>query len=113
LDNAPTPEIEFDRTWAREILTKAKERTRDVYRTQGKSETFRVLAAQLEGDGSSCSYQEAASALGCSVGNARYIAFKLRETFRNEVSNIIRDTVTSEEELAEELSYLQKVFERT
>lgn len=108
---AVSPEVAFDQTWAREILAQARERLRVDYAAKGKAETFRVLQGQLEGDGSTESYRKLAAALGCEESTARYAAFKLRERFREEVRNVIRDTVTTEEELAEELAYLQQVFQ--
>jgi len=111
LGESLSPEIEFDRGWAREILAKARLRLQQDYLAKGKSETFRILHTMLEGDGSSASYRELGAALGCEESTARFHAFKLRERFREEVRLVIRETVTTEEELAEELAYLQQVFQ--
>ena len=57
------------------------------------------------------SYEQAAKQLGLTSSGVRFHAFKMRRRFREMIEQVIADTVSSAQEIAEELTYLQSVFE--
>lgn len=108
-EDGRSPEVEFDRAWARELLAGVLTRLRDAYRKAGKSEVFEALQDQLTGGGTE-SYGDAASSLGLSPGAVRFAAFKLRERYRTLLKEAIRETVSSEADADEELAHLREIF---
>lgn len=104
-----SPEKEFDRAWARNLLSSVLEKLGNAYREAGKGELFAALQDHLSG-GDTESYGAAAESLGLSPAAVRYAAFKLRERYRAMLREAIQDTVTSEEEAAEEMSHLRCLF---
>ncbi len=104
-----SPELEFDRAWARHLLGSVLARLGDAYRDAGKGEVFTALQDHLTG-GDTESYEAAAGSLGLSPAAVRYAAFKLRERYRALLREAIQETVTTEEEAAEEMSHLRGLF---
>ena len=104
-----SPEREFDRAWARQLLAAVLARLGEAYRAAGKGEIFEVLQDQLTGGGTD-SYGAAAERLGLSPAAVRFAAFKLRERYRSMLQEVIKETVTSDEEAAEELAHLREIF---
>ena len=104
-----SPEKEFDRAWARNLLSSVLEKLGKAYQEAGKGELFAALQDHLSG-GDTESYAAAAESLGLSQAAVRYAAFKLRERYRAMLREAIQDTVTSEEEAAEEMSHLRCLF---
>ena len=104
-----SPEREFDRAWARQLLASVLTRLGDAYRTAGKGEVFAALQDQLTGGGTE-DYAAAGITLGLSPAAVRYAAFKLRERYREMLREAIQQTVTNEAEAAEELAHLRGLF---
>lgn len=109
--NAVTPELEFDRCWAREILDRARERMRQAYTEAGKAQVFEVMAFQTTPGESGPGYVEIARRLELSEATARVTAFKFRQRYRRFVEEATVETVASHDDLNEELAYLQQVFQ--
>ncbi len=107
-----TPELEFERQWAREILQQAREKLREVYVEAGKSAEFDAFADQLEIGKSERPHREIADELGVDEAATRYIGFKLRQRFRELLEQTVAETVATREEAAEELRHLLGVFEK-
>ena len=104
-----SPEREFDRAWARQLLAAVLARLGEAYRVAGKGEVFDALQDQLTGGGTD-SYAAAMERLGLSQGAVRFAAFKLRERYREMLREAIQQTVTSDAEAAEELAHLRELF---
>lgn len=104
-----SPEREFDRAWARQLLAAVLAKLGEAYRAAGKGEIFEALQDQFTGGGTD-SYAAAAERLGLSQGAVRFAAFKLRERYRAMLQEAIKETVTSDEEAAEELAHLREIF---
>lgn len=104
-----TPEREFDRAWARQLLAGVLERLGAAYQEAGKGDVFAALQDQLTGGGSD-SYEAAGRKLGWTPAAVRFAAFKLRERYRQMLRDAINETVTSPEEAEEELSHLREIF---
>ena len=69
-----TPEREFDRAWARQLLASVLTKLGESYHAAGKGAVFDALSGQLSGGGTE-DYAEAAKALGLSAGGVRFAAF--------------------------------------
>lgn len=106
-----SPEIEFERQWAREILKQAKERLLETYQAAGKKSEFEVFVEQLDDGKSERSYREIAKELGVKEPAARFIGFKFRQRYRELLEEIVSETVATREEAQEELQHLLTVFQ--
>lgn len=107
-----SPELEFERSWAREILQQAREKLRETYAEAGREKEFEAFADQLEIGKSERPHEEIAAELGVAAAAARFIGFKLRQRFRELLEGAVADTVTTQEEAANELQYLLGLFEK-
>lgn len=104
-----SPEREFDRAWARQLLSTVLGGLREAYHTAGKGALFDALQGHVTG-GDTQDYAAAAQALGISVPATRYAAFKLRQRYQEKLRVAIQQTVATPEEVAEELHYLRELF---
>lgn len=107
-----TPEMEFDRAWARQMLDSVMTRLGKIYEEAGKGLLFEVLRDRLEGRNEPLAYAEAAETVGISEAALRVSAFKMRKRYRDMLKQTISETVSSLEEVEEELQYLKSVFAR-
>ena len=105
-----TPEVEYERAWARELLRQALAKLGADYEATGKGAVFLALQDQLAEGSSDRSYQVIASSLGLTEASARYAAFKLRQRYRAVLHEIVAETVADEAEVEEELVHLRAVF---
>lgn len=110
-DLAQAPEAEvFDREWRRGILAEAVARVRRQYETEGRPAYFAVLErkdlADLPAGGSPASYEDIARDLGLAVDAVRNYLHHARVRLRGAVTDCIREYVTSEAELQEEIGEL-------
>ncbi len=104
-----SPEREFDRAWARQLLSSVFDRLREAYQGAGKGATFDALKDHLS-TGDRGDYAAAGQTLGLSAAGVRFAAFKLRERYRAMLREVIQETVTSEAEAEEELAHLREIF---
>jgi RNA polymerase sigma factor (sigma-70 family) len=104
-----SPEREFDRAWARQLLAAVLERLRLAYSSAGKGAVFEALHGQLTGGGEA-DYVQAAQTLGLSAGGVRFAAFKLRERYRAMLRETIMETVSDAAEVEAELVHLRELF---
>ena len=104
-----SPEREFDRAWARQLLAGVLTKLELAYASAGKSDVFLALQDHLTGGGTE-NYGEASRVLGLSGAAVRFAAFKLRERYRELLRAAIHETVSSESEAADELEHLRGIF---
>jgi RNA polymerase sigma factor (sigma-70 family) len=105
-----TPEKIFDRRWAITLLDHVLARlTAEMIRT-GKESQFERLKTYLIGDQPQLSYAENASILGVSEGAIRVAVHRLRRRFRDLIRDEIAHTVSSPEEIEDELHHLWKAI---
>lgn len=104
-----SPEREFDRAWARQLLAGVLAKLGESYHAAGKGSVFDALQGHLTG-GDTEDYAAAAEKLGLSAGGVRFAAFKLRERYREMLRAAIQETVTTPEEVEEELAHLRELF---
>ena len=109
--DATTPDLEYERAWARELLRQALDKLAADYKEVSNEEVFGALRDQLAEGSADQSYQNIAAALGMSEGSVRFAAFKLRQRYRAALREIVAETVTSMEEVEAELAHLRTLFQ--
>ena len=105
-----TPELEFDRAWARQLLTTVLLKLESHYTAANKAPLFHALKDRLESKHDIAHYPAIATQLGISQGSLRLHVFKLRQRYRHLLQQAIAQTVASPEDLADEIQYLRSVF---
>ena len=100
----------FERRWALTLLDRTMTRLREEFASAGKAGDFDRLKACLTAERGEISYTEIAAALGMSEGAARVAVHRLRKRFREVFREEIAHTVSSPEEIEEEVRYLISVL---
>ena len=99
----------FDRDWALAVISRAYEAVSLTMEEAGKGKHLEVLRPWLDG-GQSGDSAEAASELGLGANAFKVAIHRLREKFRAAVRDEIRATMTDDEAVEEEFSYLIEVL---
>jgi O6-methylguanine-DNA--protein-cysteine methyltransferase len=99
-----SPDDAFDQQWARDVVAGALETVRRRLQAEDKAAHLRVYEAyELHPPGKAPSYEEVAAALGLSVAQVTNYLHTVRLRLKQAVAELVRDTVTNDAELAEEL----------
>ena len=107
-----TPERVFDRQWAVALLERAIARLRAEMSKAGKDHLFEHLKMYLTGERPGIGYAEVAAHLGMSEGSVKVAVHRLRRHFRALVQEEIAQTVSSAEDVADEMRHLWSVVSR-
>ena len=99
----------FDRQWGLAVLDRALTAIATEHEEQGKGAQFALLKPWLTGELPAVSRVGAAEQLGISEGALKAAIHRLRQRFRAAVKAQIEQTVSTEEELRDELRYLIQV----
>jgi RNA polymerase sigma factor (sigma-70 family) len=102
-----TPERVFDRRWALTLLDRVMSRLKAETERSGKPSQFDRLKTYLTDDHPQLSYAQTASDLGTSDGAVKVAVHRLRKRFRDLVRDEIAQTVSSPEEIEDELRHLR------
>jgi RNA polymerase sigma factor (sigma-70 family) len=102
-----TPERIFDRRWALTLLDRVINKLRTEMIQRGRQSLFDALKVYLTGDAPQLSYAETASALGVSETSIKVAVHRLRKRFRELLRDEIAHTVSSPEEIEDELAHLR------
>lgn len=107
-EDAPLPveDVDFNRDWAEHLLTIVFGELRSSYEGHGKVEVFDVLKAFLTMTSATPSHAEAAIQLGMSEATVRVAISRLRNRFRSLIREEISRTVTSSEQVDDEIRIL-------
>jgi RNA polymerase sigma factor (sigma-70 family) len=110
-----TPEREFERQWALQLLSHAFEEVRRDSRCNENEGLFDDLKGIISLDSNTASYEEIAARRGLSEGAVKAAAHRLRRKFRSALRAAIADTLTAsdgevEGEIEDEVQYLFSVF---
>ena len=105
-----TAERVFERRWALTLLDQTMKRLRGEFAATGRAREFDRLKACLTAERGEISYAEIAAELGQSEGTARVAVHRLRKRFREVFREEIAHTVSSAEEIEEEVRYLMGVL---
>lgn len=107
-----TPEKIFDRQWALTLLDCVLSRLRAKMVPGGREAQFDRLKTYLMGDHPQLSYAQTAGDLGMSEGAVKVAVHRLRRHFRDLVRDEIAQTVSSPDEIEDELRYLWSAVSR-
>jgi RNA polymerase sigma-70 factor (ECF subfamily) len=100
-----TPEDEFDRQWALALLDRVRDELRREWNQAGKAEAFANLECHLAGHRET-SYREAARSLGTTEGAVKVAVHRLRRRFRDLLRAAVAQTVSTPDEVDDELRSL-------
>ena len=106
LANDVTPEKLFDREWATTILDESKALLAQDFAAQGKAAIFAELEDHLTSPPSKGEYQAIAHRLQTNVENVRAMVSRMRKRYKAILRQQILATVSSEEEIDQEIRYL-------
>ncbi len=109
--DSTTPELEFERAWAREVLRQALDKLGAAYAEAGNADVFSALRDQLVDGSADHSYQNIAASLGMTEASIRFAAFKMRQRYRGALRDTVAETVASMEEVEAELAHLRTLFQ--
>jgi RNA polymerase sigma-70 factor (ECF subfamily) len=101
-----TAERLYERRWAITLLDRTLARLRQEYEADGKLELFEALKLHLGGGDERVPYDELAGRLGKSVGAVKVAAHRLRKRCGELLRDEIAETVSSPDEIDEELHAL-------
>jgi RNA polymerase sigma-70 factor (ECF subfamily) len=106
-----TPELEFERQWAIQLLDSALAEVRNDAERSGRGGLFEDLKGLISLDAAMASYDEIAARHGLTEGAVKAAAHRLRQGFRTALRRAIAETVCSEEEIDDEVRHLFTVFQ--
>ncbi len=101
-----SPDKVFERRWALTLLQRVLAGLRDEYVNAGRTEQFEGLKATLTGERRSLAYAELAARLHTSEGAVKVAVHRLRQRYRQLLRDEIAHTVSSPEEVEEEIRAL-------
>ena len=96
----------FERRWAMALLDQTLMRLRAEYVADEKVAVFEALKGTLTGERDSLPYATLATQLNTSEGNIKVAVHRLRQRYREVLRAEIADTVSSPDEIEDELRSL-------
>jgi len=106
-----TPELEFERQWALHLLDGALAEVRSDAEHNGRGALFEDLKGLISLDAATVAYEEIATRHNLTEGAVKAAAHRLRQGFRMALRRAIAETVTTEEEIDDEIRHLFTVFQ--
>jgi RNA polymerase sigma factor (sigma-70 family) len=106
---ALTPELAFEKRWARSMLDQVMSRLTEEYRASGRAALFHSLQPHLWGDSDSVPYDELARRFGATSVQLRVTAHRVRQRYREILREEIAQTVSSPDEVESEIQYLLRL----
>jgi len=107
-----TPESVFDQRWALTVIDRVVMQLRADFSGRGKEELFDRLKVHLVGSESQTSYRETAAKLGMSESAVRVAIHRLRQQFGELLRDEIGQTVTTRQEVEDEIQHLIRSLSR-
>ncbi len=106
-----TPESLFEKRWAHTVIDEAIGRLTNYYELKGKKELLLAMLPYLSPHAREQAQDHVAKELGMKVNTFRMNITRMRQRYQERLRAIVADTVSSQEELEEELNYLFRLFE--
>ena len=106
-----TPELEFERQWALHLLDGALAEVQADAEHTGRGALFEDLRGLVSLDAMVLAYDQIAARHGMSESAVKAAAHRLRQSYRAVLRRLIAETVTSEEDVDDELRHLFTVFQ--
>lgn len=110
--DALTPDEVFERQWAVTLLETVMQRLASEYEATGRGTLFAELRFAITGEKSHLPYRELAARLNLTEEAVRVAIHRLRQRYRAALREELRQTVSSEEEVLEELHDLRRILSR-
>ncbi len=107
--NVP-PDVLFDRHWAMTLLERTMTQLHDEYVASGRAKLFEYLQSCLARDESALPYGEIAARLKLTEAAVKMAVHRLRARYRDILRAEIAHTVSSEEEVEDEVRHLFSAF---
>jgi RNA polymerase sigma-70 factor (ECF subfamily) len=107
------PERLFDQRWAITVLEEVYRQLRGEYERDGKAALFEALRFSLMGERSAVPYADLADKLNMSEGAVKVAVHRLRQRYRQVLRELVAGTVSSPEEVEEEMRYLLRAVAET
>jgi RNA polymerase sigma factor (sigma-70 family) len=104
------PDVLFDRQWAVTLLERTMARLQEEYLASGRAKLFEYLQSALSKEESALPYAEIASRLKLTEAAVKMAVFRLRARYREILQGEIAQTVSSAEEVEEEIRHLFSAF---
>ncbi len=101
-----TPDKVFDKRWALTLLQNVLERLRTELSRSDKDHVFEQLKSCLTGERPGVGYAEVGARLGMSEGAVKVAVHRLRRRFRDLLLEEISQTVSSPDEVEDEIRHL-------
>jgi RNA polymerase sigma-70 factor (ECF subfamily) len=105
-----TPEVIFEKRWAHALLDQTISDLRADFIMRGKQRLFDGLSSFLTADLREISYQSAADQLRLPISAIKTTVHRLRRDYRSKLREEIGRTVSSPDEIDDELMHLRKVL---
>ena len=105
------PEVRFDRDWANATVAQALAAVEEECGQRGKAALFARLREFLSWDQAEPQVAEAARDLRLSVGAVRVAVHRLRLAFRRHLETQVAQTVSTPEELRDEMLHLVRILQ--
>src|SRR5262249_42980580 len=107
-----TPEKVYEQLWAAAVMRQAFDRLRAEYRGD-RARLFEAFKPFVWGEKSQSSQAQIAAALGLNEGAVRVAIHRLRRSYREFLRAEIAQTVTTPEEVEDELRHLIEIVSRS
>jgi RNA polymerase sigma-70 factor (ECF subfamily) len=107
-----TPESLFERRWALLLLERALSAVENDMASANKKVLFDGLKHTLTGASGGDTYSKIAAELDMTENAVKAAAHRMRGRFRSHLRTAIEETVSSKEEVEEEIQHLFKVFSK-
>ncbi len=105
-DASLAPDREFDRQWALAVLDLVVRRLAAEFDAAGRAAYFALLRPWLTGDDDSLSQAAVAEQLGMNEGSVKVAIHRLRKRFRELIKLEVAHTVSTDDEVRQELAHL-------
>ena len=107
-----TPDEDFDKAWARTLLTNSLLRLEQECNRQGHEQLYTEIQPIMYADETSSSYRDVGEKLGKTEAAVKVAAHRIRNRLGEIVREEVRQTVGNEEDWKEEVRYLISLFGR-
>ena len=105
-----SPDLAFEKAWARALLNRTRGLVGAAYAKSGKARLFEAVIPYVIEEEDTVPYLEIATKLDVSPGSLRVSVFRMRQKFREVLKNEIADTVGHPEEVNGEISHMMTLF---
>jgi RNA polymerase sigma-70 factor (ECF subfamily) len=105
-----TPEVLFERRWALSLLQHVMTKLRSEFASSGKDAEFDKLLPFLNKSEDAGGYDTVATEIGVSAGALRMAVLRMRRRYRELMRSEIAETVSSPDEIDEEIRFLMSVL---